>query len=244
MKSLKKFLLTTAMTMIVGTSAFAASGFEFLLNVPFGVNWGIPNKEAKDLSMKGGIGGGFGVEAQLGYMFQVVDRFGISLLAELGYSLDIYTFEHNSSGNASGYYMQSGYHSFKVGLLPKFNIGLGGRHGLAVGIGGGVKIPVAGNLTLTYHDISNPSSDIGNINGELNRQDISDRFSPSVIGYMKVTFDYYLFFTDNIAMNFGLYLGGDFGMKAKEGSILNAGKIGGDAFNFGLQLGFRFGPKA
>ena len=63
-------------------------------------------------------------------------------------------------------------------------------------------------------------------------------FSPSVIGYMKVTFDYYLFFTDNIAVNFGLYLGGDFGLKEKDT------KMGGDAFDIGLQLGFRFGPKA
>ena len=64
-------------------------------------------------------------------------------------------------------------------------------------------------------------------------------FSPSVIGHVKVTFDYYLFFTDNIAMNFGLYLGGDFGPKMKEFS-----GIGCDSFDIGLQLGFRFGPKA
>ena len=72
----------------------------------------------------------------------------------------------------------------------------------------------------------------------LKRKDITDLFSPSVIGYMKVTFDYYLFFTDNIAMNFGLYLGGDFAPKQKDT------KIGLDAFDIGLQLGFRFGPKA
>ena len=71
---------------------------------------------------------------------------------------------------------------------------------------------------------------------DLKRQDIVDLFSPSVIGYLKVTFDYYLFFTDNIGMNFGLYLGGDFAPKSE--------RIGVNAFDFGLQLGFRFGPKA
>ena len=55
---------------------------------------------------------------------------------------------------------------------------------------------------------------------------------------MKVTFDYYLFFTDNIGMNFGLYLGGDFAPKNK------LFQIGGGSFDMGLQLGFRFGPKA
>ena len=64
-------------------------------------------------------------------------------------------------------------------------------------------------------------------------------FSPSVIGHVKVTFDYYLFFTYNIAMNFGLYLGGDFGPKMKE-----LDNIGGDSFDIGLQLRLRFGPKA
>ena len=63
-------------------------------------------------------------------------------------------------------------------------------------------------------------------------------YNPALIGYIKASIDYYLFFTDSIAMEFGLYLGGDFAPKQKET------KIGLDAFDFGLQLGFRFGPKA
>ena len=63
-------------------------------------------------------------------------------------------------------------------------------------------------------------------------------FSPSVIGYVKVTFNYYLFFADNIGMNFGLYFVGDFAPKQKQT------KIGGDVFDIWLKLGFRFGPKA
>ena len=252
MKSLKKFFLTIAMTMIVGTSAFAASGFEFLLNVPFGLGVDFPNAEAKKMDMGASLGVDVGVDAQIGYMFQVVDRFGISLLAELGYSWDWYALDANKSSDLTtfnlGYSISMSYHNFKLGLLPKFNIGFGGRHGLAIGIGGGVKIPISGKLKLTYRswdEINNTLDETDIINGKLDRKDISDMFSPSVIGYMKVTFDYYLFFTDNIAMNFGLYLGGDFGMKTKEGILLqSSGKIGGDAFNFGLQLGFRFGPKA
>ena len=83
-------------------------------------------------------------------------------------------------------------------------------------------------------------SDLKNVMDEvkLKRQDIVDLFSTSIIGYMKFTFDYYLFFTDKIGMNFGLYLGGSFGPKTK---LL---KLEGNAFDCGLQLGFRFGPKA
>ena len=255
MKKIKKFLLTMAMTMALGTSAFAASGFEFLFQLAGGINLGIPLKETKDLysEIKGELGADIGVDAQIGYMFQVKDGFGISVLGELGYSFDGYSMGYGSGGAISSGSVGGGnttysaeaslsiqqfFHSFKLGLLPKFNIGFGGRHGLAVGIGGGVKIPLAGNMSTTSTIAVNGAASDAGIKTEdkitLSRQDINDFFSPSVIGYMKVTFDYYLFFTDNIAMNFGLYLGGDFGMKP----------TGVDAFDIGLQLGFRFGPKA
>ena len=238
MKKIKKFLLTIAMTMIFSISAFAASGFEFLLNVPFGINWSIPTGELKG---KGGaMGIDAGVDAQIGYMISVKDGFGISVLGELGYSWDAYSYTagtsvSDGSGSSAGIgvkaterFVSFSFHSFKLGLLPKFNIGFGGRHGLAVGIGGGVKIPIAGQITLPGDNESLKAT----------RQGIAEFLSPSVIGYIKASIDYYLFFTDNIAMEFGLYLGGDFAPKQKET------KIGLDAFDIGLQLGFRFGPKA
>ena len=252
MKKIKKFLLTIAMTMALGTSAFASSGFEFLLNRSGGLKLGIPNKAAKTIGYEKGGGFDTAITAQIGYMFQVKDGFGISVLGELGYSWDIYSMRYGSKEVASGssvgtYSTQKGpdiiqyYHSFKLGLLPKFNIGFGGRHGLAIGIGGGVKIPLAGNQSLTSTKAgSYTTSEDAKTQTDipLKRKDITDMFSPAVIGYMKVTFDYYLFFTDNIAMNSGLYLGGDFAPKQKET------KIGGNSFDIGLQLGFRFGPKA
>ena len=238
MKNIKKILLITAMTMALGTSAFAASGFEFILNVPFGINWGIPNKIAKENDMTGRLGFDVGVDAQIGYMISVKDGFGVSVLAELGYSYDIYQLDRKT---LYGLDMSAWYHSFKVGLLPKFNVGVG-NGAIALGIGGGVKIPISGRLGISYGvetaDGKNEYIDIFDIKNELKRQDIVDLFSPSIIGYVKVTFDYYLFFTDNIGMNFGLYLGGDFAPKQKDT------ELGLNAFDFGLQLGFRFGPKA
>ncbi|WP_288521612.1 PorT family protein [uncultured Brachyspira sp.] len=230
------------MTMALGTSAFAASGFEFLLNVPFGINWSIPTGELK--GQRGAMGFDAGVDAQIGYMISVKDGFGISVLGELGYSWDAYSYAvdvdtsvSDGSGSSGGInvklkseFVSFSFHSFKLGLLPKFNIGFGGRHGLAVGIGGGVKIPIAGQITLPGDNESLKAT----------RQDIAEFLSPSVIGYIKASIDYYLFFTDNIAMEFGLYLGGDFGPKM----AATAGGFGGNAFDFGLQLGFRFGPKA
>ena len=251
MKKIKKFLLTIAMTMIFSISAFAASGFEFLFQLAGGAGATILSKDAKDLYQKGGLSADADVSAQIGYMFQVKEGFGISVLGELGYSWDLYMMGYGDttvSGVSGSYIAKDGldfsqyYHSFKIGLLPKFNIGLGGRHGLAIGIGGGVKIPLAGKQSLTVTTVGNNHATSEDAKTQtdiaLKRKDITDLFSPAVIGYMKVTFDYYLFFTDNIGMNFGLYLGGDFGPKTK----LTKQAI--NAFDFGLQLGFRFGPKA
>ena len=254
MKNIKKILLTMAMTMALGTSAFAASGFEFLFQLAGGAGAAIPNKEAKDLGFGTGLSFDADISAQIGYMFQVKEGFGISVLGELGYSWDMYLTGYGSglssdtTGGQTTYTVEGEdgvslsqyYHSFKLGLLPKFNIGVG-RGAIALGIGGGVKIPVAGNYRMTIETVGS-STVKENVYSEteiaLKRKDITDMFSPSVIGYMKVTFDYYLFFTDNIGMNFGLYLGGDFAPKQKET------KIGCNSFDIGLQLGFRFGPKA
>ena len=235
MKKIKKFLLTMAMTMALGTSAFASSGFEFLLNWSGGLKIGIPNKAAKDIGFKKGGGFDTAITAQIGYMFQVKDGFGISVLGELGYAFDYYNMETDTAINMG---VSSMFNSFQLGLLPKFNIGFGGRHGLAIGIGGGVKIPISGNYTLNLKlNGTNPDgSALTQL--DLKREDIISMYNPALIGYIKASIDYYLFFTDSIAMEFGLYLGGDFAPKQKET------KIGLDAFDIGLQLGFRFGPKA
>ena len=235
MKKIKKFLLTMAMTMALGTSAFASSGFEFLLNWSGGLKIGIPNKAAKDIGFKKGGGFDTAITAQIGYMFQVKDGFGISVLGELGYAFDYYNMETDTAINMG---VSSMFNSFQLGLLPKFNIGFGGRHGLAIGIGGGVKIPISGNYTLNLKlNGTNPDgSALTQL--DLKREDIISMYNPALIGYIKASIDYYLFFTDSIAMEFGLYLGGDFAPKQKDT------KIGLDAFDIGLQLGFRFGPKA
>ena len=160
-KFVKKFIII--MTMIFSVSAFAASGFEFLFQLAGGAGAAIPNKEAKDLGFGTGLSFDADISAQIGYMFQVKEGFGISVLGELGYAWDFYltgidggTLSSNTTGGVTTYTVEGKdglslrqyYHSFKLGLLPKFNIGFGGRHGLAIGIGGGVKIPISGNYTL------------------------------------------------------------------------------------------------
>ena len=247
MKNIKKFLLITAMTMALGTSAFAASGFEFILNVPFGlsvgfesIDWGMLQNENGVTQRKiddanPGIGFDIGVAAQLGYMFQVKDGFGISVLGELGYSHDTISgtygkLEGGDGISFSGIKAIYTLEQFQIGLLPKFNIGA-----FSIGIGGGVKIPISAKERVKIDSL---------------RLDAKDKFKPAdaVQGYVKLTFDYSLFFTDNLAMNFGLYLGYDTPLTATavDASYFTTlfERVIVHDFNVGLQLGFRFGPKA
>ena len=226
MKNIKKFLLTMAMTMTLGTSAFAESGFEFILNVPLGAGISMPSKVLKDSGYKSGVGFDAGVIAQLGYMFQVKEGFGVSVLAELGYAHDSFgiTMDYASIfGEGSGSIKQTlEFDSFQLGLLPKFNIG-----SFAIGIGGGVKVTLGGKSTIKYGYLKESV--------KLTTDDVLAYFTPPVIGYVKATFDYSIFFTDKFALNVGLYLGGDFI------------KMYGESFNcfdIGVELGLKFGPKA
>ena len=236
MKNIKKFIVIMAMTMIFSVSAFAASGFEFILNVPLGLGIGIPTKSEKDIKWKSGIGFDAGVTAQLGYMFQVKNGFGISVLGELGYAhtTRALTQKYEELGIKTSIYAAYIMDSFQIGLLPKINIGA-----FAIGIGGGVKLPVAFQLS--------SKAKIGDttIKGKekIDMKVFRDNYSPAVIGYIKGTFDYSIFFTDKLAFNIGLYLGYDM-LKTKATPELGEKSEIEGVFDIGVELGLKFGPKA
>ena len=237
MKNIKKFLLITAMTMALGTSAFAESGFEFILNVPLGAGITIPDKDLKDAGYKGTAGFEAGVSAQLGYMFQVVNGFGISALVELGYAHDHFgtsiEADLGALGIGTGTYKVSDSYaldSFQIGLLPKFNIGA-----FSIGIGGGVKVPLGGKYTMKVGDVKDSL--------KYAMGDALSRFTPPVIGYIKATFDYSIFFTDRLAFNIGLYLGGDIAKQEVGIGDVSATSTT-SSFDIGVELGLKFGPRA
>lgn len=236
MKSIKKFIVIMAMTMIFSVSAFAASGFEFILNVPLGLGIGIPTKSEKDIKWKSGIGFDAGVSAQLGYMFQVKSGFGISVLGELGYAHTTRALaqKYEELGIKTSIYAAYIMDSFQIGLLPKINIGA-----FAIGIGGGVKIPVAFQLS--------SKAKIGDttIKGKekIDMKVFRDNYSPAIIGYIKGTFDYSIFFTDKLAFNIGLYLVYDM-LKTKATPELGEKSEIEGVFDIGVELGLKFGPKA
>ena len=255
MKHLKKIILASIMIMVLSTGAFAASGFEFIFNVPFGLNINLlpqynmyETQEAKNGTYYysgNKVGFDIGASAQIGYMWQIKDNFGISLLGELGYSFDsLYANfdkakiqDPNNSigkvddpnamklGNASFYT-----HNLKIGILPKFNI-----KAFSIGIGLGVIVPMAVETTWKDELVKNAF------------KDASTKFMSPVGFYGKLTFDYSIFFTEKIAMNIGLYTGVD-AISSINTTIDSTTGAHSEApllsYDIGLQLGFRFGPKA
>lgn len=246
MQTIKRFLLTVAMTIIFSVSAFAASGFEFLVNANFGVGIGIPTKSMKDEGFKNGYGLDCEATFQFGYAFQVKDNFAISFLGELGSGISSYAISGkiNAGSMLEGIFGNSfeglfsditnnislsfnnAFYILQVGLFPKLNFGA-----FAIGIGGGVKIPISCESWLTMAGKE--------FETKLTRGDIVDMFSPPIFGYVKTSFDYSFYITEKIAFKVGLYLGYDImKFKASEGE---KDEYGG-TFNVGLELGWRFGP--
>ncbi|WP_297247127.1 hypothetical protein [uncultured Brachyspira sp.] len=244
MKNIKKILLIIII-MTFNIKLFAESGFEAVLNVPLGVSLGIFNGEVESIGNEPQINtkAGFdaGVNAQLGYMF-AFGKFGLSVLADLGYSYDSFRYSvyHSVSalGGSEEYNIENSLylHSFQIGLLPKFNFGA-----FSFGIGGGVKIPISGTreskTKKTINILGDSIKSEYNIKTDYKKSD----YLSSVIGYFKFTFDYSFFFTSKLAFNLGAYFAYDIGLSYKASNLNETYRV--DSFDIGVQIGLRFAPR-
>ena len=233
MKQLKKIIFTAVLAAVLSTSAFAESGFEFILNVPLGMSISLDNYYTSHSSISGaisesaslyyktpaGLGFDVGVSAQVGYMWQVVNNFGISLLGEVGYSFD------SSFGKYSFYRatISDGLKAPGVKDEDIANIYVGGRypdglkistytHNLKIGILpkfniNAFSIGIGGGIIVPM-----AVSIYGEYEGEsvkMGGDNVQQKIVNPIGFYGKITFDYSIFFTDKIAMNIGLYTGVD-----------------------------------
>lgn len=252
MKYLRKIFTTMALMTIFSVSVFAKSGFEFHYNALIGVGVSFPTTSMKDMGFKNDIGfDGTGL-FQIGYMRQVKEGFGISYLLELGYNFSSYTIsgkpDFNSliSGILSEMFgininpnqvgmpndisvaLDFTFYNIQVGLFPKFNFG-----NFSIGIGGGIKIPVIGEMSVTATAINVEETQ------KLSRTDIADFFNPPIFGYVKTSLAYSYYLTDKIALDFGLYLSYDIMQFINEGG---KDEYGG-TLNTGIVFGLKFGGK-
>lgn len=250
MKYLRKIFTTMALMTIFSVSVFAKSGFEFHYNALLGVGVSFPTTSMKDMGFKSDIGfDGTGL-FQIGYMRQVKEGFGISYLLELGYNFSSYTISGKPDFNSlvsdalnemfgininpsqvgmpndMSVALDFTFYNIQVGLFPKFNFG-----NFSIGIGGGIKIPVIGEMSVTATALNIEETK------KLSRVDIADWFNPPIFGYVKTSLAYSFYLTDKVALDVGLYLSYDImqfineGGKDEYGGTLNAGIV------FGLKFG-------
>ena len=152
----------------------------------------------------------------------IVNTISASVLAEIGYYHDSYDFKHNLDGNriTENYQLDS----FLIGAVGKFHFSF-----FALGIGGGVKIPISA--------VYKKEVDSSKSSYYLSRGDLQDLFQSAVIPYVKASLDFNIF---NYIL-IGLYVNYDFPMKFQRNTymdniIVNKNYMTG--FDIGIQLGY------
>lgn len=152
----------------------------------------------------------------------IVNTISASVLAEIGYYHDSYDFKHNLDGNriTENYQLDS----FLIGAVGKFHFSF-----FALGIGGGVKIPISA--------VYKKEVDSSKNSYYLSRGDLQDLFQSAVIPYVKASLDFNIF---NYIL-IGLYVNYDFPIKFQRNTymdniIVNKNYMTG--FDIGIQLGY------
>ncbi|WP_297204708.1 hypothetical protein [uncultured Brachyspira sp.] len=206
---------------ICGSVSYAEiGGFELLINVPIGAGITVVEKNVPVAgNPKGGGNFQIGLEANVGYMFQIRDDMGVSLLGSLGYDFTGFNYSKN---NKSEIYKAS-INDIYLGFYPKFNI-----KGFSIGINVGAKFTLPSRL-----------------NYESSSYSKSITYMSEPRTYIRGVFNYSIFFKDNMAVNVGLYIGYDWGFSWSD-NLTRINVIKDESYgnvDIGVQIGYRLGPK-
>lgn len=227
---MKKLLITMGVFIFINLSLFAKSGIEAIINVPMGLSVGIPIGKINNISRKPDVGFDMGISALFGYMIDLKNGMGVSILGEAGYSYDTYAYSVKGDNAKTSIK----FHNLQVGILPKFNI-----RDFSIGLGFGVKVPLVGYEYIETKSQENKNQSTINVT-KYDIVYITSAYNYiNVIPYIKLTFDYSIFNTHNVAANVGLYAGYEFGVRTKteDKKIISV-----DSVDMGLQFGLRFAP--
>ncbi|OEJ14832.1 hypothetical protein BFL38_08320 [Brachyspira hampsonii] len=254
---MKKVLNIFIIMFLSCLTVFAKSGIELGIFVPLGLSIGInqyslTNKNptsqqktqfesaVKQANRKSSAGFDAGFLFHIGYRFDINKDFSISVLGELGYNHDEFSF-YSMSGdkkNENSYvYM---FESMSFGIYPKFN-----WKKFAFGVNVGIKVPLYARAMSSYinYDAKNIDRNIENYNAFQ----IKNVFDVPIIPYLRVSVDYEVYTDKKFALVLGGYIGGDFGMSFKN-TILNNQSIAKitkqtiSSFDIGFQVGIRILP--
>jgi len=271
----KRIVMALIATVIFASTAMAQSGFEFGITFPIGASISLPIQKIKggldattvkyyeDTAYKTSAGFEWGATLQIGYMFAVGNDMGVSALLDIGYHRDVFAFsskQERQHATAATHYKKVDvrisfeFDTLQIGVLPKFRI-----KNMAIGLGGGVKIPLGGTQygqDSSYNIITGGEVNADKLETEVEnaftKKDIDDSFKSAIIPYLKVTFDYMLPISEKTSLTFGAYVGYDFNLEEKIGSNDYGStfrgfdtlydKVSFGAIDVGVQIGLRFGP--
>lgn len=202
------------------SGAFSMSDIKF--------NDNVPNADRKFLGLKSDAAFEWGVLLQPGYFYGFGNRAGVSVLFDLGYYRDVFAYIITNKNNGASYKESYAFDSINLGLIPKFHFLF-----LSIGVGGGIKVPLA----MEYY--TKQINGDGSYSQKYNSSELKSVFSGGIIPYIKVTLDFMFNFNRFSAIAFGIYLNYDFPMhkKLNEFTSLIYSKYDISAIDFGFQIG-------
>lgn len=243
--------------LFASSSLFAKSGIEIGVFVPVGMGIGLndyslTNKNAtkqqtnnfeaavKQAGRRSGVGFDAGVLFHIGYRFEINKDMSVSVLGELGYSHDEFSFYRNSSDkNYKNTYTYM-FENLALGIYPKFN-----WKKFSFGLNVGMKIPLYAKSISAYR---NYNTEIINRNIEhYNASQMKEVFNVPLMAYLRLSVDYSIYTDKKFALVLGGYIGGNFGMSFKSPLINNQTvakmtKQTISSFDIGFQVGVKILP--
>ena len=174
---MKKTIASIFFVFMFSSVIFAQHGGGVALFVPLTGSFAFADIRGFDGSkidiLKSGSAFDFGVLVQPGYFYDFGGLLGVDALADIGYYRSSYNYRNSTDGSLVSYTFDT----VNVGAMFRVTVLV-----LSLGIGSGVKIPLAANIK------------DGDYSAKLNSDDIKNSFTSAVIPYLKFTIDFKLAF--------------------------------------------------
>ncbi len=214
---MKKLIIITSLIIIsVSGNLMAKTGFSLGLIVPLGASFGIySGNDAQHIKSDAGFE--FGIHVQPAYFFGF-DMLSFGLGLDLGYNRDVFAFKAAIDEKSRGGLT---FDSLMIGILPRLDIAF-----ISIGVGAGIKIPLAGSSYFR-------ESDGGYTSQGYDFKKIGENFKNPYIPYVKAVVDFLLPF--NLIV--GVYASYNIPLVETKNPTFHA-KL--SSFDLGAEIGLRF----
>ncbi|ANN63420.1 hypothetical protein [Brachyspira hyodysenteriae] len=212
----KLIIITSILVMSLSSGLMAKTGFSLGLLIPIGASFSsFSGNDAQHIKSDAGFE--FGIHVQPAYYFGFEYlSFGLGL--DLGYNRDVFAFKAVIDEKSKG---GIAFDSLMIGVLPRIDIAF-----VSIGVGAGVKIPLAGSSYFR-------ESDGGYTSQGYDFKKIGENFKNPYIPYVKAVVDFLLPY--NIVV--GAYFSYDIPLIETKNPSFHT-KL--SAFDLGAEIGLRF----